>query len=109
MFGTNGVPTMRTGAKSAAATTRSLVTGIDLIRSGEEFGFSRLADCSKTDRECGRNQEQTCVIKVHARSTDAQHFRSRGDGSLQSEPVHVGGSNDEAEAARFARLEKTSD
>jgi hypothetical protein len=49
------------------------------------------------------------VIKVHARSTDAQHFRSRGDGSLQSEPVHVSGSNDEAEAARFARLEKTSD
>jgi hypothetical protein len=44
MFGTNGVPTMRTGAKSAAVTTTCFwAAGIDLITSGAGFDSSKLA------------------------------------------------------------------
>jgi hypothetical protein len=43
VFGTNGVPTIRTGSNSAALTTVCLAAGADGIKSGAGFDSIRLA------------------------------------------------------------------
>jgi hypothetical protein len=64
-----------------AARLKSFVSG-----SGDRPDDRAGSRFSKTDRKSGRNQDQTRAIKVHARSTNARHFRSRGEASLQPEP-----------------------